>query len=548
MKLNYILKKINNILIRHKYKKFNKKIFSKLKYSNKIILIEFNAFNESHVCQSLLANFLAKKYKLNIVSYFNYCILSAPLKQTFFQKIKWNFGKVLNYKNHGIYKSIGSKKVIRPYIIEKNYENEKKISKSIYKKLKNNNDILKIKLDRILIGDLIYDTFLKSNKIATINIKDEKFIKTLEDFVHLFYYWKNYFKNNNVHSIMGVHSVYSYGLPLRIAISSQIKAYTINSREISKINNKYYFANTNFFDYPKKFKSLKKSIKKKALIESKKIIEKRVSGSGGVGNHLISNISSFHSNYQKRLIKKSNKIKILICTRNVFDATHVFGNLLFTDNFEWLNFLGKLSKLTDYDWYLKTHINLDGKFKLYQPTSNKIIFEIFKKYKNITILPNNYSHKQIINEKIDFVLTQHGSVGFEYPFFGVPVINASHNNPQVAYKFNLHPKNKSDYKNLLMNLKGLKNKLKIDKNEIFEFYFMRHLYQDEKWLFNSPTDMIKSIGGWDNKMNVQFYEYSMKKLNDKKIQDINYSFNKFLKSNYQTITIEDTSNIFKYKN
>ena len=30
----------------------------------------------------------------------------------------------------------------------------------------------------------------------------------------------------------------------------------------------------------------------------------------------------------------------------------------------------------------------------------------------IKILPNNYSHKQIIDEKIDFVLTQHGSVGF----------------------------------------------------------------------------------------------------------------------------------------
>ena len=76
---------------------------------------------------------------------------------------------------------------------------------------------------------------------------------------------------------------------------------------------------------------------------------------------------------------------------------------------------------------------------------------------------------------------------------------------------------------------------------------MRHLYQDEKWLFNNPKDMIKSIGGWDNKMNEQFYEYTMKKLNNKKIQNINYSFNKFLKSNYQTITIEDTSNIFKYK-
>ena len=74
MNLNYILNKINNIIIRNNYKKFNLKIFPKLKSSNKFVMIEFNAFNESHVCQSLLANFLAKKNNLNIISYFNYCI------------------------------------------------------------------------------------------------------------------------------------------------------------------------------------------------------------------------------------------------------------------------------------------------------------------------------------------------------------------------------------------------------------------------------------------------------------------------------------------
>ena len=61
-----------------------------------------------------------------------------------------------------------------------------------------------------------------------------------------------------------------------------------------------------------------------------------------------------------------------------------------------------MSENTDYDWYLKTHINYDGKFKLYQPNSNKIIFDIMDKYKKIQILPNNYSHKQIIKEKNKF--------------------------------------------------------------------------------------------------------------------------------------------------
>ena len=114
--LGKIIKNLKNYQIRQDYISFNHNIFKPNKTSGKLVLIEFNAFHESHVCQSLFSNFLAKKYDLNIVGYFNYCILSAPLNQTIFQKIKWNLGKFFNYKYHAIYKSFGSKYVIRPKI------------------------------------------------------------------------------------------------------------------------------------------------------------------------------------------------------------------------------------------------------------------------------------------------------------------------------------------------------------------------------------------------------------------------------------------------
>ena len=65
---------------------------------------------------------------------------------------------------------------------------------------------------------------------------------------------------------------------------------------------------------------------------------------------------------------------------------------------------------------------------------------------------------------------------------------------QVGYKFNFHPKNILEYKKILLNLKKLK-KIKINKNEIFEFYFMRYMYQDRNWLFKNLDKMINDIGG-----------------------------------------------------
>ena len=34
----------------------------------------------------------------------------------------------------------------------------------------------------------------------------------------------------------------------------------------------------------------------------------------------------------------------------------------------------------------------------------------------------------------------YGTVGYEYAYHGLTVINASKTNPHIQYKFNLHPK------------------------------------------------------------------------------------------------------------
>ena len=73
---------------------------------------------------------------------------------------------------------------------------------------------------------------------------------------------EKFFSTNKIHTIIGVHSVYSYALPLRIAINKGINAYTVKSSEISKLTKKNIFSSTNFFDYRKKFKKLNKAKKR----------------------------------------------------------------------------------------------------------------------------------------------------------------------------------------------------------------------------------------------------------------------------------------------
>ena len=64
-----------------------------------------------------------------------------------------------------------------------------------------------------------------------------------------------------------------------------------------------------------------------------------------------------------------------------------------------------------------------------------------------------------------------------------PVINASINNPHINYKFNFHPKNKKELKKIILNFKKEKKKLKINKGELYENYFMRNIYYDKELAF-----------------------------------------------------------------
>ena len=107
---------------------------------------------------------------------------------------------------------------------------------------------------------------------------------------------------------------------------------------------------------------------------------------------------------------------------------------MFNDFIEWLEFLYKVSKKTNYSWYIKTHPD-------YKPKTKYILNEFLKGKKEFKLLPPNYSHHQIINEKIDFALTTYGTIGWEYAALGIPVINASINNPHIGYSFNINPKN-----------------------------------------------------------------------------------------------------------
>ena len=537
---------INNLSLIRK----NKQLFNYKSSNKKIILVEYNSFHGSHLCQALLANFFKKKNSSKIIAYFNYCLIVSPLKINFFQKIKWKISSFLSLSFKGIYKSFGVEEFIRPVITEEMTSKASNIRDNFFKKKVFHRDIVNFKINKIWIGDLIYDTYLKSRLVPTINIQDDDFKNFFKEFLELFFYWEKFFKLNKVTQTIGVHSCYSFGLPLRISAYNNIPGYVINTRAVIKIDKKIPTMYGNFKFFKKDF--LKIRNKKQALTVSKKNLDLRFSGISGVDVGLYNREKSSFSRKKnkKDLIQKNSKIKILICTHDFLDSIHVNGKNFFPDFYLWIDFLGKLSnkKVKDYDFYIKSHPNLGNKYEKYQKYTNTFVNNLLKKYPKIKKIPNNTSHHQIIAAGINYVLTVYGSVGIEYACLGIPVINASRNNPHINYNFNINPKNQKDYIKILSNLK--KRKFKINQKEVLECYFMKHFFWDENWLFDNYKAFMSSIGGYHNIHTFRLYKYWYENIDEKFIKKINYRFNNFVNSyenRLSNFSSEKNKNFFQIK-
>ena len=469
--------KFKNLKFQNQFIKHNNFYFKKKK-SNKIFLVEFNRWQGLHVAFSYIANFFVQKKNCNIVAFKDYDLLS-PKKPNFIENIKWFLGSKLKIKNFGVYSSFGTDKFIKPNYTKKIRIKAKKQFYKFYKKKKTLNDLEDFCLEKIWIGDLIYDSYLKKNSMITIDIDSENFKSFFLEALNLFYFWIETFKNNNIKGVLVCHSVYISGIPLRIANHKKILSFYFNGANFFNITNRIIYKNRingtdiSFRYYKKIFTKFNKRKKHECLLEGKKYLENIIQGNNKY--YYVKNLSFSKKNNFKFLL--NDKFKIVIYPHLFNDSVHTYGNHLFPDYFKWLEFLKLVIKTTNYDWYIKRHPDED----LY---TKKIINQYVNSLTNLKSIPSNISNS-FIGKNIDFALTLYGTIASELSYYGVKVISASRNNPHINYKFSINPKNFSEYRKFLLNLDKIK--FKINKNELYEFHYMKNYFSPNNSYFFPDT-------------------------------------------------------------
>ncbi len=512
-------KALKNALIFFRIKKHNRKLFTagiKNSSSKPIVLMELNGMHSAHIAYAYLADELAKKHCAKIKAYAPNSLIDWKSKIIFFAN------SVFGFKEFGVYRSFGVNDFIGITLNKNQRKHAKELLLGIYKSgINEKRDIEDLEIGGVWLGDLIYDSYLRKYQKPTIDLESDDFRLFILEMVELFVFWDDYFKHNDVRAINVSHCVYWLAIPLRIAVNYGIDAFQVNATHFYRLDKSNLFAYNDFFKYREIFSTLLPEVQVAGIKAAKDRIRRRFNGEVGV-DMAYSKKTAYGASLNKRLIEKSPKTKIIVAAHCFFDSPHSYGKNLFPDFYEWLECLGRISQQTDYDWYIKTHPDfIEG--------TKKIVEEFTNKYQKFKLLPSESSHLQIISEGINLALTCYGTIGFEYAALGIPVINASMNNPHVGYNFNIHIGDVDQYIRILSNLENLH--LKIDENEVFEYYFMHNIYNTENILFDNYSNTISLLGGYKNQFSTEVYVHWLREWSSVKNSEIVSAIHKFVISN-----------------
>ena len=547
-----IITKIKDLIIKKNFIDHNKKVFKDFEIKTKNdgkILVEFNNFLSNHVGFSYLANSLKKKHKSKIVAYYGNSLLVNSIKPSFFFRIKFFIGKKIGINFFSIYKSFGTRDFYYPEFNINLNTKKKRIYKNFLNKVTTLHKLESFKINSVLVGDLIYDTYLKLIVIPqnpsepTIELNNKEFLSFVEEFIDLFLIWEKYFSENKIKAVIGTHYSYTLAIPLRLALKNNVETYACSTEVLSKYKKNFFRQNNESFFMKKIFRMLSKANKKKIIEIAKNRIEKRMNGHYSTDYSFVTK-SPFGSIKKKNYLNKNKKIKVLIATHAFGDAPHACGNHLFTDHFQWLKFLTEIAPQTNIEWYVKTHPNFGDHWSPYIKHERYVSRNIIKKSKNMFLLPSDVTHNQLVKEGISAVFTVHGTVGIDYALFNIPVINASYCHPSVNYKFNLQPKTINELKYLILNLEKKIKNFKINQSEILECYAIKNVFFSRNWLLQDIDKTIKEIGSYHNLWKTIFYSYWMKNFSKTADLKIKKEVNEFVYSN--RLFLLNNNNIGKF--
>ena len=420
-----------------------------------------------------------------------YGIISVPLKIRFIEilliiplLIRFFIYYGTKRKIKIMYSSIG----VSEFIDHSDYSFFKRI-KNFFKsillllKIKTKKQLISFSYGGIRCGDLIYDTIVRfDSKTPIVKLKSFSCFLYFFKCINQIHFYRENLKKLNFKKVFFSQAVYiTHGVPLRIILGLvNDNVYTAgNFTQMFKLVTKNdFYMMENHISYQKLMKKIK--INEQKIQDSLKMFQKRFDGEDDTG-YISLMKNNPYLDYEKS-IKEYDSFEGVLFLHDFYDAHKLYGEVLFNDFHEWTIYTLDIIRENNLKIAIKPHP--------YQiPESLKFQKKLKSKYNDLIWLDPLISNKTLINSRIKYGITHHGTVISELAYFKINCIYCAEN-PISAFNIGHFAKDRSHYKMLILNANNLEIQKNI-KSEVGKYYYLHYLNKSSDYVIKG--DFVDGI-------------------------------------------------------
>jgi len=356
-------------------------------------------------------------------------------------------------------------------------------AKKILRNLENFDNFINYEVDKVRIGKIVYEHYIRFTGHPSLNKFNFKINYFLYKALEYHEYSKEFFEKNKIkYVLISEKQFMPSSIIFQNALINKAKIFArvagpnnvglrLYNDESEFYKSRYHFSNAILND-------IYENHLNKVIIYADKILENRFSNSK---NKEIQDVKNADIAFKKKkeFTKKSlcqrlgwdeKKPIVIIFDQHYLDGIYDSERLYFKDTLDWIESTFKeIKKIKNVNWLIKDH-PLDPKEHHHAKTTTEKEFKkIIGEIENVKLFPNDYS-AGLLPQIASAILTSFGTVGIEYPCFGIPCI-LSNNSHYSGNGFTIEPKTKEEYFKYLNNIGNLKklNSEEIGKAKTFLF-------------------------------------------------------------------------------
>ncbi|MFC1914427.1 hypothetical protein ACFLXF_04050 [Chloroflexota bacterium] len=340
-------------------------------------------------------------------------------------------------------------------------------ARRICRETKTGEELLKLEYEGILIGDLIYDSYLRRTREGTIDKVGPELFGFIHDAVMTKKYYDKLFRKYKISAVVMASMAYTEGgLLARVAVKNGVEVYLTRRkppvsltvrryRDMGEIRTYDGRPGASLVDYI--YDECQEEAVKAAEVYLKKRMEPEYPELKGVDYFYPYGSSKTllgKDEVVEMLGLNARKPMVVIMSHALTDAVHSSNWWLFRDYLTWLReTLGFVRNCDNANWLVKVHPHAET-YDCRQKEEQEVerITRGLSSH-TIRLLPKDINSKSLL-DFADVIITARGSAGLEFSCFGIPCILAAES-VYSGFGFSIEPGSREEYFEMLRKVEEI---------------------------------------------------------------------------------------------